>query len=135
MGGRTVPVVRETPSLADSVRLLLETLGFRVVQADHLPSALDRLEHPSGAPVDAVVVVCNRDRSELLRAYPDSFSRASRTLPFLVVGDRPSRLRGSWPPNVRFVRLPIRPGPFARLLEALSEPCPRPEGVPRPEPG
>jgi len=115
--GPLVLVVRETRSLADSVQLLLETVGFRVVAENRAPAALARLASDREEPIRAVVVVCNQPNSEVLRGFPESFPPVARALPLLVVGDRVAETRRSWPPNVRFLGLPIEAN---RLVDQLG---------------
>ena len=112
-----VLVVRETPSLADSVQLLLETVGFRVVSFGTPESAIDRLADRSAEPVRAIVVACNRAYSETLRGYPQTFPADARSVPLLVVGSR--ALEGSriLPSNVRSLGLPLD---GAALVSALT---------------
>jgi hypothetical protein len=112
-----VLVVRETSSLADSVQLLLETVGFRVVPESRVPLALARLASDREEPIQAIVDACNQPTSELLRGFPESFPVPAREIPLLVVGDRVAETRRSWPANVRFLRLPVEAN---RLVEQLD---------------
>ncbi len=116
MVGPSVMVVRETASLADSVQLLLETVGFRVVPEEGVPEALERLADTRREPIRAVVVACNQARSEMLGAFPESFPSSARKLPLVVVGDRPSLARRGWPSNILFVGLPFETRRFLELL-------------------
>ncbi len=118
MEGPLVLVVRETSSLADSVQLLLETVGYRVVPESRVSAALARLGDPREERVRAVVIACNQPTSELLHGYPDSFPSEARGLPTLVVGDRVADTRRAWPPNVQFLRLPVEAN---RLVDQLEQ--------------
>ncbi len=120
MTGPVVMVVRETPSLADSVQVLLETLGFRVVVVDHAVQAAARLGAMGEEPVRALILASNRPRSELLRSFPDAFPPAARHLPILVVGDRAASERQGWPGNVHFVRLPFDGRQFVDLIDRFT---------------
>lgn len=130
MGPPEVLVVRETPSLADSVQLLLETVGFRVVAYDSPSRAFAHLREGGREPTLAVVVACNRGLCETLRGYPDHLSPVLRTLPVIVVGRTLEVPAGPWPANVRFVALPLQAKQFLALLDRLSGagvlPDPRP---------
>jgi len=122
-----VLVVRETPSLADSVQILLETVGFRVVSFGSLGSALDRIDDRTAEPIRAVVVACNQAYSETLRGYPDSFPPEARDVPLLVVGQRALQGGRTWPPNVRSLGLPLDAGALVNALAHLT-------GIEAPEP-
>lgn len=113
-------VVRETPSLADSLELLLETVGFRVVAESTVPDALARLADPRDEPVRAVVIACNLPRSEMLRSVPEQVPEPVRSVPVLVVGDRAAGSRQGWPTNVRFVGLPFEARAFVDLLDSVT---------------
>jgi len=102
-----VLVVRETPSLADSVQILLETVGFRVVSFRSLSSALDRIEDRTAEPIRAVVVACNQPYSETLSGYPHLFPPEARDLPIVVVGQRAFQDGRRWPSNVQVLGLPL----------------------------
>jgi hypothetical protein len=120
MDSPLVMVVRETPSLADSLGLLLETVGFRVEPQRSVPLALDRLRRADKEAVRAIVVACNQPGCEMLRGFPDSFPMEARDLPVLVVGGRAAGSRRAWPRNVRFFGLPIETREFVRLLSELT---------------
>jgi DNA-binding response OmpR family regulator len=120
MDSPLVMVVRETPSLADSLKLLLETVGFRVEPEPSVPLALARLRRADEEAVRAIVVACNRPGSEMLRGYPDSLPSEARDLPLLVVGGRAAESRRVWPQNVRFFGLPFETREFVRLLNELT---------------
>jgi DNA-binding NtrC family response regulator len=115
-----VLVVRETPSLADSVQILLETVGFRVVSFGSLSSALERISDRSAEPVRAIVVACNQAYSETLAAYPDSFPQESREVPVVVVGQRALQGGRKWPPNVRSLGLPLDSGALVMALACAT---------------
>jgi hypothetical protein len=102
-----VLVVRETPSLADSVQILLETVGFRVVSFGSVASALERIADRTAEPIRAIVVACNQAVSETLRSYPMSFPTEARSVPLLVVGQRALQGGKIWPSNVRSLGLPL----------------------------
>lgn len=102
-----VLVVRETPSLADSVQILLETVGFRVVSFGSVASALDRIGDPTAEPIRAIVVACNQAVSETLRSYPTAFPAEARAVPLLIVGQRALQDGKIWPANVRSLGLPL----------------------------
>lgn len=119
MAGPFVMVVRETASLADSVQLLLETVGFRVVAMDRVPEAISRLAALGEEPIRAVVLASNQPRSEMLRVFPDAFPPGARHLPLVVVGDRSAHERHGWPANVHFVRLPFETQQFLALLDTI----------------
>lgn len=123
-----VLVVRETPSLADSVQLLLETVGFEVVPVDSVPPALARLQPNHHEPIRAIVVACNQPHCETLRRYPHDFPPDSRDLPLLVVGARAAESHRTWPSNVRFVGLPFEASGFVTLLNEVTAPR-EPRGV------
>jgi len=112
-----VLVVRETPSLADSVQILLETVGFRVVSFGSVGSALDRIQDRTAEPIRAIVVACNQAVSETLRGYPASFPSEARSTPLLVVGQRALQAGRIWPSNVRSLGLPLD---GAALVSALT---------------
>jgi len=112
-----VLVVRETPSLADSVQILLETVGFRVVSFGSTASALDRIQDLSAESIGAIVVACNQAYSETLRGYPASFPPEARSVPLLVVGERSLQSGRIWPSNVRSLGLPLD---GAALVSALT---------------
>ena len=123
-------VVRETPSLADSVQVLLETLGFRVVVVDHPVQAAARLGAMGEEPVRALILASNRSRSDLLRSFPDAFPPVARHLPILVVGDRAESERRGWPGNVHFVRLPFDGRQFVELIDRFTHGSEDPPGAP-----
>ena len=102
-----VLVVRETPSLGDSVQILLEEVGFRVVSFGTPSSAIDRLADRTAEPIGAIVVACNQAVCETLRGYPLSFPPEARSTPLLVVGSRALREVRIWPGNVRSLGLPL----------------------------
>lgn len=126
----TALVVRETPSLADSVQVFLETLGFRVVAVDDARAAVARLSRPGRGPVDVVVVACNQARCELLESYPEAFPASARHLPLVVVGDPFAEARHVWPSNVKLVGLPLEAGDFERMLDEFVG-ASLPEALPR----
>jgi hypothetical protein len=115
-----VLVVRETPSLADSVQILLETVGFRVVSFGSIRSALERIQDRSAEPIGAIVVACNQAYSETLRGYPESLPEEARTVPLLVVGQRALQSRGKLPANVRSLGLPLDAGALVSALTHLT---------------
>ena len=115
-----VLVIRETPSLADSVQILLETVGFRVVSFGGLSSALDRIKDRTAEPIRALVVACNQAYCESLRGYPESFPEEARTVPLLVVGQRALQGGRRWPPNVTSMGLPLDSGALVRALANLT---------------
>ena len=115
-----VLVVRETPSLADSVQILLETVGFRVVSFGSLASALDRLTDRTAEPIRAIVVACNQVYSETLRGYPEAFPPEARTVPLLVVGQRALQTGRAWPSNVRSIGLPLDGRSLVSALALLT---------------
>ncbi len=116
MSGPLVMVFRETPSLAASVELLLDTVGFRVVGEGSVDGALARLSADGGDPVSALVIACNLPRSQMLRAFADRLPGPARSMGVIVVGDRAQSARVGWPENVRFVRLPFDPSAFVDLV-------------------
>jgi hypothetical protein len=115
-----VVVIRETPSLADSVQILLETVGFRVISFGSLASALERIEDQSAEPIRAIVVACNQAYSETLHGYPDTFPERARTVPLLVVGQRALQNRQRMPANVRSLGLPLDSGTLVAALTHLT---------------
>jgi hypothetical protein len=115
-----VLVVRETPSLADSTQILLETVGFRVVSFGSLSSALERISDEYAEPIRAIVVACNQAYSETLRGYPDSLPEEARSLPVLVVGQRALQGAKKWPANVRSLGLPLDAGALVAALTHLT---------------
>jgi hypothetical protein len=117
-----VVVVRETPSLADSLQLLLETVGFRVRTEPGIPTPYCESDGGHSGPARAIVLACNKPRSEVLRGFPDRFPAEDRDLPLVVVGDRAAEARGAWPPNVHFVALPFDARSFVKLLTDLTAP-------------
>jgi len=131
MASPLVMVVRETPSLADALQLLLETMGFRVRPEPGIPPADIAREGRDAEPVRAIVLACNKPRSEVLRGFPDRFPAANRDLPLVVVGSRAADARGAWPPNVHFVGLPFDARSFVKMLSDLttSEEAHTPEAV------
>lgn len=120
MVGAPVVMVRETPSLADSVQLLLETVGFHVLPFDSATKAFAHLrEGNAGFPL-AIVVACNRPACETLRTYPDHLPSYLLPLPLIVVGRTTHVPEGPWPSNVRFVGLPIQAKEFLAMLDRLA---------------
>lgn len=115
-----VLVVRETPSLADSVQILLETVGFRVVSFGSVARALDRIGDPTAEPIGAIVVACNQAVSETLRGYPLSFPSESRSVPLLIVGQRALQEGKIWPANVRSLGLPLDGNALVSALAKLT---------------
>jgi len=115
-----VLVVRETPSLADAVQILLETVGFRVVSFGSVTSALERIEDRTAEPIRAVVVTCNQAVSETLRGYPESFPVEARSVPLLVVGQRALQGAKIWPSNVRSLGLPLDAGALVSALTHIT---------------
>jgi len=115
-----VLVVRETPSLADAVQILLETVGFRVVSFGSRSSALERIEDRNAEPICAIVVACNQVLSETLRGYPESFPPDARTVPLLVVGQRAVPSGSRFPANVRLLGLPLDSGALVKALTQLT---------------
>jgi len=115
-----VLVIRETPSLADSVQILLETVGFRVVSFGSLASALERVRDVGAEPLSAIVVACNQPYSETLGGYPSTFPDEAQKLPLLVVGRRAVQMRQLLPPNVRSLGLPLDSGALVSALTHLT---------------
>lgn len=115
-----VLVVRETPSLADAVQILLETVGFRVLSFGSFPSALERIQDRSAEPIGAIVVACNQAYCETLRGYPESCPEEARTLPLLVVGQRALQSRARLPAHVRSLGLPLDAGALVSALTHLT---------------
>ena len=115
-----VMIVRETPSLADSLGLLLETVGYQVGLESTVPHAMARLRRKERTPIRAIVVACNRRESETLRAYPESFPKDARNLPLIVVGDRASESRRVWPSNVKFFHLPFDARELVEFLKEIT---------------
>jgi CheY-like chemotaxis protein len=115
-----VLVVRETPSLADSVQLLLETVGFRVAAYDSVGRAFARLRDGDAASVLATVVACNRAACESLRNYPEGLPPAATPIPLIVVGRSVAVPEHPWPTNVRFVALPLQTKEFLAMLDRLA---------------
>jgi len=125
-----VLVVRETPSLADSVQLLLETVGFRVLAFDSPAKAFSYLRAADREPPLALVVVCNRAFCETLRVYPAHASSVHRSLPVIVVGRTVQVPLDRSPGNVRFVALPLQAKEFLALLDRLASAGAPPEPPP-----
>jgi DNA-binding response OmpR family regulator len=115
-----VVIVRETPSLADSLGLLLETVGYQVGLESTVSHALARLHREGRTPIRAIVVACNRRESETLKGYPESFPSDARNLPLIVVGDRASESRRVWPSNVKFFHLPFDARELVEFLKELT---------------
>jgi len=126
MGPARILLVRESPSLADSVQLLLETVGYTVVPVNSLPLRR-RSRAARSDPVEAVVVACNEPTSTMLDRLPAGLPETSRGAPTIVLG-RPARERqGSTHPDVRFVALPLDTAGFVGLLaELVRHPAPGP---------
>lgn len=122
MASPLVVVVRETPSLADALQLLLETVGFRVRTEPGIPAPEPLTDGGEAGTARAIVLACNRPRSTVLAGYPAGFSAEHRDLPLVVVGDRAAEARGVWPANVHFVALPFDAGAFIKLLTDLTSP-------------
>jgi hypothetical protein len=114
-------VVRETPSLADSLELLLDTVGFRVRSESKITPDTPSTDGVPPEPPQAIVLACNKPRSESLLGYPDQIPFGLRDLPLVVVGGRAAEARGHWPSNVHFVGLPIEPRSFVKLLGDLTD--------------
>ena len=115
-----VLVVRETPSLAASVQILLETVGFRVLSFGSVASALDRIGDRTAEPIGAIIVACNQAVSETLRGYPLSFPPEARSVPLLIVGQRALQGGRIWPPNVRSLGLPLDAKALVSVLAQLT---------------
>lgn len=122
MVGPTVLLVSETPSLADALRLFLETLGYSTVAEEDPGAAVARVSVAGSAGVDAVVVVCNQSRSEFLERYRHGSRDRAGTLPVVVVGDPRLEEEGGWPTTVRFVALPLDVAELGRALEDAAFP-------------
>ncbi|HXY47683.1 MAG TPA: hypothetical protein VEK13_07315 [Thermoplasmata archaeon] len=116
-----VLVVRETPSLADSLELLLDTVGFRVRSEPKITPDTPPVDGEPHEPPQAIVLASNKPRSESLLDFPDQFPCGLRDLPLVVVGGRAAEARGHWPANVHFVGLPIEPRSFVKLLSDLTD--------------
>jgi len=115
-----VLVVRETPSLAASVQILLETVGFRVLSFGSVASALDRIADRTAEPIGAIVVACNQAVSETLHGYPLSFPVEARSVPLLIVGQRALQDGRIWPSNVRSLGLPLDGKALVTALAQLT---------------
>ena len=115
-----VLVVRETPSLADSVQLLLETVGFHVAAYDSVGRAFARLREGDPSGIVATVVACNRASCDSLRNYPEGLPPAAAPIPLIVVGRSVELNDRRWPPNVRFVALPLQTKEFLAMLDRLA---------------
>ena len=112
-------LVRETPSLADAVQLLLETVGYTVVPVNSLPVHSRRGRTRSVGAVEAVIFACNQPTSAMLERLPEALPEESRGVPTVVLG-RPAReLQGSTHPGVRFVGLPLDASSFLGLIGQL----------------
>ncbi len=110
-------VVRETPSLADSVEELLTSEGYQVRRVNGTDEAVRLLDTPRGRTVRAAVVVCNEPVCSGLEGLKSLLGR----VPILVLGWRglPFITRG--PSDVTLVRLPISAGALLDNLRALTE--------------
>ena len=128
MAGPTVLLVSETPSLADSLRLFLETLGYATVTEEDPDAAWARVSSAGSLGIDAVVVVCNRSRSEFLERYRGGFRGSAEPMAVVVVGDPRLEDEGDWPPAVRFVSLPLDVAELGRALEDAAFPPASPPG-------
>ncbi len=122
MSRPVVLVVRETPSLADSLQLLLETVGYRVRTEVGIPPGVTGPAAAAEEAVRVIVLACNKPRSDVLRGYPDRFPVDYHGLPLVVVGSRAAGARGIWPPSVHFVDLPIDARSFVQLIGDLATP-------------
>ncbi|HYA56858.1 MAG TPA: hypothetical protein VEH57_00090 [Thermoplasmata archaeon] len=112
-------LVRETPSLADSVQLLLETVGYRVVPVNSLPLPRRKGRARETGEVGAVIVACNEPTSAMLDRLPGALPEAYRGAPTIVLG-RPAREEQSTAyPGVRFVGLPLDASSFIGLVGSL----------------
>jgi hypothetical protein len=119
MASGRILLVRETPSLADAVQLLLETVGYTVVPVNSLPLHSRRGRTRSVGPVEAVIFACNQPTSSMLERLPEALPEESRGVPTVVLG-RPAReLQGSTHPGVRFVGLPLDASSFLGLIGQL----------------
>lgn len=105
-------VVRETPSLADSVEELLLSEGYQVRRASSGLDAREMLARRHRNPIEAVVVVCN----EPICSNLDSIAVLGLSTPVIVLGWRGPSLAGLVNHRVTFLRLPISAG---QLLEEL----------------
>ncbi len=114
-------VVRETPSLADSVEELLSLEGYRVVPVPTAHQGVRLLNSRRGHLITATVVVCN----EPICTGLDILEADQYRTPLIVLGWRGSPFAGRQHPNVVLLRLPISPGALLESLRSVTEP-PRP---------
>lgn len=105
-------VVRETPSLADSVAELLSSEGYRVRSVASAEKARQVLASPRGRGVRAAVIVCNQP----FCTGPDTLACADADIPIIVLGWRGAPEHAQRNSKLLLLRLPISAG---MLLENL----------------
>ena len=107
-----VLVVRETPSLADSVEELLLSEGYHIRRAVDGHEAMKIVSRAHRIPIQAILVVCN----EPVCSNMDSIATLGLTIPVLVLGWRGPAFEDEAHEQITFLRLPITAG---RLLEEV----------------
>lgn len=109
-------VVRETPSLADSVEELLVSEGYRVRRVANAREGSEFLRTGRGRQVRATVMVCNEP---VCRGF-DTMTQATSGPPLIVLGWRGSPLAGQDRSNVVLLPLPISAEALLSNLRTLA---------------
>lgn len=110
-------VVRETPSLADSVEELLTSEGYRICRVETAHEGVRLLNSRRGRQVSATVVVCN----EPVCTGLDTLEASEFKTPLIVLGWRGSPFAGREHPHVVLLRLPISAGHLLENLRTATE--------------
>jgi DNA-binding response OmpR family regulator len=114
MDGRGVLVVGETPSLGQSIAMLLQGEGIR---ADYVPD-LDRIDPPAsvGRRYPVIVVASNHPVSPVARRWARGEFPDVR---LVVVGSRDPEVTGR--AEIHSVALPLRPSEFLARIRSLLD--------------
>lgn len=110
-------VVRETPSLADSVEELLTSDGYRVRRVSTAREGYRYLRSTRGRDVRATVVVCN----EAVCSGLDTLAAAEAHTPVIVLGWRGAPFLPRSGSKLLLLRLPISAGVLLQNLRSLLE--------------
>lgn len=111
-------VVRETPSLADSVQELLSSEGYRIRTVSSAREGRKLLESSRGRSVRATVIVCN----EPVCSGVDTLAASESTTPVIVLGWRGAHFPAEGNTKLLLLRLPISAGLLLASLRSLVHP-------------